>query len=274
MREAMGKEQTRGYDLDALQTLAMRIGAEAAAVHRAGYGRAHLVDTKSSPTDMVSEVDREAERVMVSAIKRERPDDAILGEEGTAQSGTSGVRWILDPLDGTTNYLYGYPAFGVAIGVEIAGRRALGVVHDSCHDWVYAGVVGRSATCNGERLAVSAKDELATALLATGFSPRPEVRARQAAGLARVLPQIRDVRRSGSPILDLCAVAAGRVDGFYEIGLAPWDIAAGAAIAEAAGAAVAVLPVVTPPGPLLVVANPILMPSLLHLLREAGVLGA
>lgn len=262
-----------GYDLHALIALALRVAAEAAAVHREGFGRLHAIETKTSPTDLVSEVDRAAERIIVSAIKGVRPGDAILSEEGTEQTGTFGVRWVIDPLDGTTNYVYRYPAFAVSIGIEIEGRPTIGIVHDSCHDHGYVGVVGQGATCDGKPMCVSTTAELSMALLATGFSPRPEVRARQAIVLAQMLPKVRDLRRSGSPVLDLCAVAAGQVDGFYKVGLGRWDIAAGMVIVEAAGATLTVLPVVTSPDPLVVVANPTLLPLLLDLLCEAGVIG-
>ena len=133
-------------DLGALLTLAVQLAAEAAAVHRTALRREHRVAMKTSPTDLVSEVDHQAERVLVSALTRTRPHDAILGEEGTSRPGTSGVRWLLNPLDGTRNYLYGYPASGVSIGVEIDGQRVIGVVQDSSHGHVYTGLVGRSAT--------------------------------------------------------------------------------------------------------------------------------
>jgi myo-inositol-1(or 4)-monophosphatase len=261
-----------GYDLHALTASALRIAADAATVHREGFGCLHAIETKTSPTDVVSDVDRAAERVIVRAIKEVRPGDAILSEESTEQPGTSGVRWVIDPLDGTTNYVYRYPAFAVSIGIEIEGRPAIGVVHDSCHDHVYVGVVGQGATCDGQPMCVSTTAELSMALLATGFSPHAEVRARQALVLAQVLPKVRDMRRSGSPVLDLCAVAAGQVDGFYEVGLGRWDIAAGRVIAEAAGATLTVLPARTSPDPLVVAANPTLLPLLLVLLGEAGVI--
>jgi myo-inositol-1(or 4)-monophosphatase len=261
------------HDLDALLRLAMHLAAEAAAVHREGHGRAHQVSAKSSATDVVSEVDLAAERHIVDGLRRARPDDAILAEESGTRAGTSGVRWLIDPLDGTTNYLYGYPAYAVSIGVEIDGHRALGVVHDSAMGEVYAGIVGRGATRDGHSIAPSHVAALGQALVATGFQPHPHVRARQAAALGVVLPGVRDVRRGGSAALDLCAVACGRVDAFYEVGLGPWDFAAGAAIVEAAGGRLAVLEPPEPPGPLVLAANAGLMPALTELLRAAGVVG-
>src|SRR5262245_52218786 len=209
-------------EIDSLRALAVRLGAEAAAVHRAGRGRDLHVETKGSPTDHVSEVDRDAERLIVAGIVAARPDDGILGEEGAARTGTSGVRWIVDPLDGTTNYLYGFPASSVSIGVEIDGVPTVGVVHDSVHDVCYAGVRGGAATANGKPMRVRQCLELGMALVATGFQYRPEIRARQAATLAAVLPAVRDVRRGGSAALDLCWVGAGYVDAFYEASLAEW----------------------------------------------------
>ena len=226
----------RDADLDELKSLALRIAAEAAAIHREGLLQAQTADAKSSPTDIVTEIDRDAERAIVEALRAARPRDGILAEEGTEIAGTSGVRWVIDPLDGTTNYYYRYPAFAVAIGVEVDGTRAVGVIHESSRDRVYAARLCGIATCDDHPIRVSDKRDLATALIATGFQPLPEVRRRQGELLVRVLPAVRDIRRSGSASFDLCTLATGQIDGFYEFGLSPWDIAAGAVIAEAAGA--------------------------------------
>lgn len=260
-------------DLAALETLAVRAAAAAARVHRDGLSRVQSAEAKSSPTDMVTEVDREAERVIVEAIVAARPDDAILGEEGTDRAGTSGVRWVIDPLDGTTNYLYRFPAFAVSIGVEVDGRHALGVVHDSSRDHVYVGGIGRPATCDDRPIRVRAAVEPAVALLATGFQHRPAIRARQAAALGQLLARVRDIRRPGSAALDLCSLAAGQIDAYYELGLGAWDVAAGVAIAVAAGARVLSVPV-PDTTPLLVAAAPGLVEPLLALLIEAGVADA
>jgi myo-inositol-1(or 4)-monophosphatase len=218
----------------------------------------------------VTEIDVESERRLVSVIRAARPDDAIVGEEGANVAGSSGVCWILDALDGTTNFVHGYPAHAVSVGVEIDGKRALGVVHDTFHRRVYAGIVGVGAHCDGRPIAVRAERKLSRALVGTGFLPHAEVRRVQAEVLGSVLPFVRDVRRSGCPSLDLCAVAAGMLDGFYESGLGRWDIAAGAAIAEAAGATVSELHSNTLPVPLLVVANATLNEALVSLLVRAG----
>lgn len=261
-------------DLRALADLAVDLAAGAAEVHRRALGRAHQVNTKSSLTDMVTEVDREAERLIVTRLRRERPDDAILAEEETRDTGTSGVRWVIDPLDGTTNYIYGYPAFAVSIGVEIDGQRAVGVVHGSSSGEVFVGVRGQGATLNGRPIAVRQHGDLPTALVATGFLAGPEERARLGIIAAHVLPRVRDIRRAGSAALDLCAVACGRVDAYYEIGLGEWDVSGGALIAEVAGADVRLIPLPNGPSPLTVAATPAIMEPLLDLLREAGALPA
>jgi myo-inositol-1(or 4)-monophosphatase len=261
-------------DAAALVVLAVQAARAAARVHRAGIGRAHTVTTKSSPTDMVTEVDHEAERTIVDAISAVRPDDAIIAEESGARAGTSGVRWIVDPLDGTTNYVYRYPAFSVSIGIEIDGTLAAGVVHDTARDRVYTGIVGAGAACNGTPIAVRDHADLATALVATGFQPQPERRAWQAHVLTRVLPRIRDVRRGGSAAIDLSAVASGQVDAFFEAGLAEWDMAAGVAIVRAAGGVVEVVGRDAPPTPVVVAAGPRLIEPLVECLREAGLFDA
>jgi myo-inositol-1(or 4)-monophosphatase len=257
-------------NLQELLAIAERAARLAAAVHRRVREGGLRVETKTSAADLVTAVDREAERLLVQEIQRVRPYDAIVGEEGTNIEGSSGVCWVLDPLDGTTNFVYGYPAHAVAVGVEIEGVRRLGVVHDTYHGRVYTGVVGAGAYCDGRPLAARGESVLSRALIGTGFSPRLVVREMQGDVLRRLLPLVRDVRRSGCPALDLCAVAAGLLDGFYESGLGRWDIAAGAAIAEAAGASVVELQSSRLPNPLLVVANAQLLETLAAALAEAG----
>ena len=236
-------------DFEALLRIAKQAAQVAAAVHHRADPGLLGVGMKSSPMDLVTAVDREAEQQLVSVIRTARPDDAIIGEEGTTISGNSGVCWILDPLDGTTNFVYGYPAHAVAVGIEIDGKRVLGVVHDTYHHRVYSGVVGGGAECDGRPMAAGVTSDLSHALIGTGFLPEAAVRHVQGEVLQRVLPVVRDVRRSGCPALDLCAVAAGTLDGFYESGLRRWDIAAGAAIAEAAGATVVELQSTVLPNP-------------------------
>ena len=262
-------------DLLELLEIAKHAAFLAAAVHRRAMDSGGLeFDTKSSTCDLVTEIDRESERVLVEAIRVARPDDEIVGEEGTNVSGSSGVRWILDPLDGTTNFIHRYPAHSVSVGVEVDSRNMSGVVHDTFSNRVYAGVVGERATCNEEPITVRGEGNLKQALIGTGFLPDENVRRKQADLLREILPRVRDIRRSGCPSLDICSVASGTLDGFYECGLGPWDIAAGAAIAEAAGATVRLLNSRVLPNPFLVVANARLASELVSVLVETGVVEA
>ena len=222
------------------------------------------VRTKTSLTDMVSELDRASEALVRETLLAARPDDAILGEEdGLVGPGTSGVRWVVDPLDGTTNYLYRYPAWAVSIAAEVDGVVVAGVVHDPLHGETFTAVQGGGAWCEGRRLEVSGAPTLATALVGTGFGYEKEVRARQGVVVARVLPCVRDIRRGGAAALDLCWVALGRLDAYYERGLQPWDWAAGMLVAAEAGAQVEVLDDGTA-----VVAPPHLHAALVELVRE------
>ncbi len=198
--------------------------------------RADDVATKSSRTDMVTAVDRASEALIVDTIETARPGDGVLGEEGSQRDGTSGVRWIIDPLDGTTNYLYGFPLYAVSIGVEVDGVMEAGVVAHPPMGEVFTARRGNGALCNGAPISVSGKDELATALIGTGFAYDAGRRREQAQWLEHILPSVRDIRRGGAAALDLCWVACGRLDGFYEAGLAPWDVADGDLIAREAGA--------------------------------------
>lgn len=253
-----------------LLPLAERAARAGAAVHARWRGQGLNVDTKSSPTDLVTQVDREAERAVVDVIRAARPQDAILAEEGTASGGESGWRWVIDPLDGTTNYVYGWPAYAVSIGVEYDGQPQVGVVHDTALGRVFAGAVGRGATLNGVPITVGQHAELSSALIATGFQATAAHRAQQGQVLARVLPQVRDVRRGGSAAIDIASVACGQLDGFFELGLAPWDLSGGVAIATAAGARVVVEAVANARGPMVVVAGPRLIEGLVGILRAAG----
>ena len=221
---------------EALLDLAERLARDASALLREGRTRHLVVGTKSSRTDMVTEMDRASEALIVAGLRAARPDDAIIGEEGTSDAGTSGVRWLVDPLDGTTNYLYGYRAYSVSIAAEVDGEVVVGVVADASNGEVFTAARGSGAECDGVPLDVVDHAELATALVGTGFSYLADRRARQALVLTTVLPDVRDIRRAGSAALDLCWVASGRLDAFYEKGLAPWDLSAGALIAMEAGA--------------------------------------
>lgn len=226
-------------DLPALRTLAERVARAAGALLRDGMGQARTsVATKSSGTDMVTEMDRASEVLITEGLLGARPQDGILGEEGADEPGTSGVRWIVDPLDGTTNYLYGLTGFNVSIGAEMHGRVAVGVVYDVVRDELFSATRGGGATRNEQPIHPSTTTELGLALVGTGFSYDAERRRRQAEALVTVLPLVRDVRRQGAAALDLCSVACGRLDAYYEEGLAPWDLAAGGLIAAEAGAVV------------------------------------
>ena len=258
-----------------LLEIAKHAAGLAAAVHSRAMDLGSVeFDTKNSSCDLVTEVDRESERVLVEKIRAARPNDEIIGEEGTHVSGSSGVRWILDPLDGTTNFVHRYPAHSVAVGVEVGTRNMIGVVHDTFSNRVYAGVVGEGATCNEHPITVRDEVNLKHALIGTGFLPDENVRRQQADLLRQILPRVRDIRRSGCPSLDICSVASGSLDGFYECGLGPWDIAAGAAIAEAAGATIQLLSSRVLPNPVLVVANPRLTTALVSVLIETGAVEA
>jgi myo-inositol-1(or 4)-monophosphatase len=222
---------------DELLVLAERLAREAGALLLDGLGRARTdVDTKSSATDMVTEMDRAAEALIVTGINAARPGDAVIGEEGSDVVGTSGVQWYVDPLDGTTNYLYGLPAFTVSIAAAVGGRTIAGVVHDPSHRETFTATAGGGASCNGEAIHASALDDLAHALVGTGYSYLPDVRAAQGRTTAYVLPRVRDLRRYGSAALDLCWVGRGRYDAFFEHGLQAWDREAGLLVAAESGA--------------------------------------
>ncbi|HYI79383.1 MAG TPA: inositol monophosphatase family protein [Thermoleophilaceae bacterium] len=205
-------------------------------------GPASGVEQKSSRTDMVSDADRDAERLIRDLLAGERPDDGFLGEEGSQADGASGRRWVVDPLDGTTNYLYRFPAWVVSIALEDASGGLVGVVHDPLRRETFTAIRGGGARLNGGAIAVSGAERLDTALIGTGFGYDAERREQQAAVVSRLLPRVRDIRRAGAAALDLCMVACGRLDGYYERGLNAWDWSAGSLIASEAGATVLPLP--------------------------------
>jgi myo-inositol-1(or 4)-monophosphatase len=228
------------------------------------------VSTKSSTTDLVTEMDRAAEQLIVERLLRARPDDGVLGEEGAERDGTSGVRWVIDPLDGTTNYVYRHPGIAVSIAAEVAGHVVAGVVVDVVTGDRFRAVRGGGATRNDEPITVSTETELGRTLVATGFGYRPEQRRHQGRVVGLVLPDIRDIRRMGSAALDLCSVACGRVDAYYELSLSRWDFAAGALIAAEAGAVVVDLDGEPPQAAPLLAAPPALAEPLRALLLAAG----
>jgi len=259
-------------DLRELLLLASDLALQAARIHREGLQRALSVETKSSPTDLVSQIDKEAERLIVDRLRAERPDDALLAEEGSLMTGTSGVRWVVDPLDGTTNYIYGYPAYAASLAVEIDGEARVGVVLDSSSGRLYRAVAGHGAVCDDRPIHAREQEDLSRALVATGFSYDAVQRERQGATVAAVLGRIRDIRRGGTAALDLCHIAAGEVDAYWELDLSPWDYAAGTLIAREAGAAAEHVAAAHGRGPAVVAAHPTLLPAFHELLREAGAL--
>ena len=228
------------------------------------------VGVKSSATDMVSAADRDAEALIHGVLRAERPDDGLLAEEGGRERSVSGRRWVVDPLDGTTNFLYGIPAWAVSVALEDDAGGLVGVVFDPVRDEMFIASRGSGATLNGRPLTMEPRSDLRTALVATGFGYDAERRSKQAEVLRGVLPHIRDIRRGGAAALDLCSLAAGRLDGYYERGLGLWDWAAARLVVEEAGGVVADL---QPDPHGLAAAHPSLLPSLLAVVldAEAGV---
>lgn len=260
-------------DAAALLELAVTVAHEAASLIRsAALSDPASVTTKTSATDLVTETDRAVEALIAGRLLSARPEDGIVGEEGASEAGTSGVVWVVDPIDGTTNFAYGYPAFCTSIAAELDGHPVAGVVHDPVRDQTFSAILGGGAFLDGRPcVARPAGPPLEHALVGTGFGYGAERRAAQGALLASVLPHVRDIRRAGSAALDLCSVACGRLDAYYERGLQHWDHAAGALIAAEAGAWVGTLE----GGPLdrertVVAARPDLVDPLLALLRTAA----
>jgi myo-inositol-1(or 4)-monophosphatase len=241
-------------DAEALLRIAVAVAAEAGRLLASWRGdeRPEVVQTKSSPTDIVTEMDRRSEALITSRIRAYRPGDTVLGEEGGQTSGGPAgeddgslpgrVRWIVDPLDGTVNYLYGLRDWAVSIAAEVDGAVVAGVVEVPRHGETFTAVTGQGAWLNrgeaGQALRCSSGVPLDQALVGTGFGYDPGRRGVQGEVVAALLPYIRDIRRGGSAAADLCSVAAGRLDAFYERGLNYWDFAAGGLIAREAGALV------------------------------------
>ncbi len=219
-----------------LLALALAVAQEAGdLLLRGRAGTVAAESTKSSPTDVVTALDRASEELVGCRLREARPGDGLLGEEGADDVGTSGVRWIVDPLDGTVNFLYSLPNWAVSIAAEIDGTVVAGVVHAPAMGVTYTAALGEGSARNGAALAGSTVTDLSRALVATGFGYTVERRASQVTVLTRVLPRVRDIRRMGAASLDLGAAAAGLVDAYYERGLHPWDHAAGGLIATEAG---------------------------------------
>jgi myo-inositol-1(or 4)-monophosphatase len=258
-----------------LHDIAITAGREAADTALEGQRAGVTVAaTKSSATDVVTEMDRRSEALLVDRILSRRPDDGIVGEEGSDHVGETGVRWILDPIDGTVNYLYGQPSWAVSIAVEIDGVIVVGVVVAPVLGETYVATLGKGARRHDERgvhtLRVNDPVDLPAALVATGFGYTRERRTSQARVVAGVIPNVRDVRRLGACSIDLCHVAAGRVDAYYERGPQAWDLAAGGLIAQEAGARVEGLHGAVAGDDLIVAAGPHLFRPLHDLLDELG----
>jgi myo-inositol-1(or 4)-monophosphatase len=243
---------------DELLTIAVRVARDAAETARRMRVEAITdVTTKSTDTDVVTAADKAVERQVIDAIHAVRPSDGVLGEEygDSARVAPGAVRWILDPIDGTVNYLYGLPQYAVSLAAEAEGEVVAGVVINAATGAEWTATRGGGAWRDGRRLAVSSRTELAQCLIGTGFGYDARRRAHQGVVLAKLITQVRDIRRFGAAALDLCAVAEGMLDAYFEKGLNPWDHAAGGLVAVEAGAVVAGLRGAAP-GPDMVVAAP------------------
>lgn len=256
--------------LDQLLELATTLAVQAGRMVRDGRAERgiEVAATKSTATDMVTEFDRASETLIVAGILAARPHDGIIGEEGTDARGTSGVDWLIDPIDGTTNFLYGLPGWGVSIAARTGAGTQVGVVYVPATDELFTATAGGGALLNGAPITCSTTGELPLALVATGFSYRADRRAAQAQRVAQLLPRVRDMRRFGAAAPDLCYLAAGRVDAYFEQWLGPWDLAAGELIAREAGCRTGSLDggPVTPSSVL--AANPALFGPLRDLIEE------
>ena len=234
--------------------LALSIAREVVPELRRRAGGVDVSATKSTVTDLVTEVDCWAEERIVAQILDARPDDAVLAEEGAGVAGTSGVRWLVDPIDGTTNFVYGHPGFSVSIGVEVDNRPVAGVVVDPLLGDEFCAAHGQGTTRNGRPVRVSSVGDPMAALVATGFAYDSERRRLQAEALVAILPRVRDVRRVGGAALDLASVSCGRVDAYFEWGLSPWDCSAGSVLVTEAGGVITLFKTSTsaPPFPVAV----------------------
>jgi myo-inositol-1(or 4)-monophosphatase len=261
--------------VDQLKAELLELALEAA--HRAGAllhdGRPADLEvsaTKSSSVDVVTEMDLASEKLITGYLSERRPDDGFLGEEGASSAGTSGVRWIVDPLDGTVNYLYGLPGWAVSIAAEFEGETVIGVVESPPRRETFRAALGHGAFLNAQPIHCRTAPPFDQALVATGFNYVAERRASQAELVRQLIPRVRDIRRSGSAAVDLCDVAAGRLDAFYEHGLHAWDLAAGDLIAREAGARTGGRPGLAPDGELAVAASPGVFEILQPLLDRLG----
>jgi myo-inositol-1(or 4)-monophosphatase len=270
--EAAESVETADVTAEELRDLAREVALEAAAlVRERRRGGVEVAETKSSPVDVVTEADHAAEQLIYARLTGARPCDGFLGEEGASAESTSGVTWVVDPIDGTVNFLYGLPQYAVSIAASRAGEVVAGVVVNVASGEVFSAVRGGGAFLDGKRVAVRDVVPLGQRLVGTGFNYVAEVRILQAAAVGKMLGSVRDVRRLGSAALDLCALAAGRLDAYVEEGLNPWDMAAGGLVATEAGARLETAPGVG--GMTCVVAAPDAgFADFLHLVRTCGFL--
>lgn len=217
------------------ERLARQAGLVALEGRRSG---AVTADTKSSPTDMVTRYDRECERIIVEGLRKERPDDAIVGEEGTSTPGTSGIEWHIDPIDGTSNFFFDLPAWACSIGARDAEGPLVGAVYLPVLDEMFTATRGGGAFMNGRPIAPRGVTEVSQALLATGFGYDPDKRTAHGGVVARMVGRVRDIRRLGAASVDMCFVACGRLDAYCEGGLNSWDVMAARVVLTEAGCTV------------------------------------
>ena len=243
-------------DADGLLDLAVEAAFMAGGLllERVERGAERHIASKSTPTDLVSEADTASEQAIRGLLAERRPQDGFLGEEGPSASGTSGLSWVVDPLDGTVNFLFGIPQWAVSIACEDEKGTLVGVVYDPLRDELFSAERDGPPTLDGKPIKASTKSDMATAMVGTGFGYDAEVRRAQAVVAARLLPEVRDLRRFGAAAIDLAWTACGRLDAYYEHGLNAWDLAAGGLICQRAGLDVRPLKSVGPSNPGVLVA--------------------
>jgi myo-inositol-1(or 4)-monophosphatase len=242
--EQLDKSTGLSADIDDLLALAVDLARDSGALllKRFEGGREQALESKSTPTDLVSEADLASERLIRDRLERLRPADGILGEEGGGTEGASGLTWVVDPLDGTVNFLFSIPQWCVSVAVSDEHGSLVGAIYDPCRDELFVATREGEPLLNGVPIAASARTELSSAMVATGFAYDASVRAVQAEVFAGLVPRVRDIRRFGSAALDLAWTACGRYDAYFERTVKPWDIAAGTLICERAGLTVQELP--------------------------------
>lgn len=269
--------QTNAELLALARDISLRAGA---LIKQRRHEGVEVAETKSAPEDIVTHADQESEALIRSLLAEARPNDGFFGEESDATSGSSGLTWVVDPIDGTVNYLYGIPAYAVSIAV-VQGEAdpntwsaLAAAVYNPAADELFTAEAGAGAFLGERRLRIATGVQLPLALVGTGFSYSSARRRKQAAVVQGLIGQVRDIRRIGAASLDLCGVAAGRIDAYYEKGLKPWDHAAGALVAQEAGARVQGLNGVAASNALTIAAEPGLFDQLAPVLDGLNVLDA